>query len=474
MDNVLLFKEISKYDLPKVGFKGLNIALLKHEGFNIPPGFIVVSDAFRKFLFESGLKVKIDDLLSRITLDNVDRTASEIKKLIEETELPEEIKEEIVDSYTSLEFEIGKAKLIDLLGVKEDALVVVRSSYVHEKIDDSKLSQPTFLSVKGKKELIKAIKLCWASLYSKEMLLYRQRNKISNDISNAVVVQKMIDTEFSGIAYSSNPESKKKSEILIKASFGFYIDPEHLSSDRYLVDKKELASKENDVNAQEYGFYRNKESGEIVKKSISNSKVQKLNDRLIREVARLTKKIATLMNKEQMIEYAVCKDDVYILQSKDLKMDFEDEIKREKDEIIEEMPKIEVIDLYEPNLEEDLAVLEEMEMQDLNELKKINKKTAKEIIIEPEKTDELIRKLEFQQKEDDVLEFIDEVEKRLDEKTKEEPERLKKKDVDRDNEILALELVKTLTDKMEKQLKDEDYDSYFETKKLLRKAMWKL
>jgi phosphoenolpyruvate synthase/pyruvate phosphate dikinase len=467
MDNVLLFKEISKYDLPKVGFKGLSIATLKHEGFNIPPGFIITSDTFKKFIFETGLKIKIEELLSNLTLDNIEKTSEEIKKLIEETDIPEEIKEEILDSYTSLEFEIGKAKLIDLLGVKEDSLVAVRSSYVEEKKDNSKLSQPTFLSVRGKKDLIKAIKLCWASLYTKDMLLYRQRNKISREISNAVIIQKMIDAEFSGIAYSVNTESKNKSEILIKACFGFYLVPDFITTDKYIVDKKELTSKEYEVNAQEDGFYRDKESGDIIKKSIKNSKVQKLNDRLIREVARLTKKIATLMNKEQMVEYAVYKDDVYILQSKDLKIDSDDELLFENEENHEEKPKIEIVDLYEPDLEEDLAVLEEMELQDL-------KRVEKQVVIEPKKTDALIKKLEMEQKEDDVLQFIDEVEKRIQESSNEKVNKISKKDIDRDNELLAIELIRTLSDKMERQLREKDFEGYNETKNLLRKAMWKL
>ena len=131
------------------------------------------------------------------------------------------------------------------------------------------------------------------------------------------------------------------------------------------------------------------------------------------------------------------------------------------------MPKIEIVDLYEPDLEEDLAVLEEIEFQDLEKLKK-------EVIIEPEKTNELIKQKEKEQKEDDVLEFIDEVEKRLMEVPTIDELGKPRKFIDKDNELLSIELIKTLSDKMEKQLREGDNEGYIETKKLLKKAAGKL
>jgi len=470
MDNILLFKEISKYDLSKVGFKGLNLATLKHEGLNIPSGYVIISEAFRKFVFETDLKINIESSLSKLSLNNVQAISDEIQKRIMNTEFPEELKEEIIDSYTSLEFDIGKSKLIDMLGVKEDTLVAVRSSYTEEKIDDSKLSQLTLLGVKGKKELLKAVKSCWASLYTKDMILYRQRNKIITNISNAVIVQKMIDAEVSGIVYTSNLESKKKSEILIKACLGLGHEIEKLVCDKYVVDKKELATKEYEINAQENEWYRDKETGEIRKKSIKENKSQKLNDRMIREVARLAKKILTLLNKEQIVEFSVYKDDIYILQSKDLKMDFEDYTKVEKEQVEEQNPEIEIIDLYEPNLEEDLAVLEEMMLQDLE---KLNHEAVK-VAVEPKRTDDFIKKEEAKQKEDDVLEFIAEVQKRIEDASADNELQKPKKSLDKDTELLSIELIKTLSDKMEKQLREKDFEGYSETKSLLKKAIGQL
>jgi len=318
--------------------------------------------------------------------------------------------------------------------------------------------------------LLKAVKSCWASLYTKDMILYRQRNKIITNISNAVIVQKMIDAEVSGIVYTSNLESKKKSEILIKACLGLGHEIEKLVCDKYVVDKKELATKEYEINAQENEWYRDKETGEIRKKSIKENKSQKLNDRMIREVARLAKKILTLLNKEQIVEFSVYKDDIYILQSKDLKMDFEDYTKVEKEQVEEQNPEIEIIDLYEPNLEEDLAVLEEMMLQDLE---KLNHEAVK-VAVEPKRTDDFIKKEEAKQKEDDVLEFIAEVQKRIEDASADNELQKPKKSLDKDTELLSIELIKTLSDKMEKQLREKDFEGYSETKSLLKKAIGQL
>jgi hypothetical protein len=507
MTLVKLFKEVLKSDLDIVGHKGLNLSILANEGFNVPPGFVITTEVMEKFFSETKLNEKIKEILSKLTEENAEKISVEIKKLILNTDIPRNLEEEIVEAYESLGFELNKLKIADLLSIKNSPLVAVRSSYT-KKIDEELIDNSAVLNVKGKNNLLSSIKQCWASLYECNLLVYRLKNNISHNVFDAIAVQKMIDAEVSGISFSSNPESKLKSEILIKACFGFGKAMKKVTPDKYVVDKKDLSVKDIQVNEQGFCLIMDHAKGVNVKKDLrEKGKMQKLNTKLISEVARLTKRISEQLENEQKIEWCMFKNNIYILQSKDLDMDFEDEkMEPKKEEIEEERKEETTIDIYTPNLEDDLKVLDEME------------DSEKDDEGLPLETDEKIKETEEERKEEDVIEFVDKIEEEKQEpveeeipsiddieEVKEEPikpkepkinstgmpsffedqdESEEKEDIEeekdepeeKDNikeekQETSFDLIKDLTRKMEQQFNDDDIEGYEETRKELRRTL---
>ncbi len=389
-------------------------------------------------------------------------------------------------------------------------MVAVRSSYI-EKIDDKIIRQLTLLNVKGKNNLFNAIKECWASLYNKDLLIYRMKNNLSHEVSNAIVIQKMIDAESSGISCSSNPESKKKSEILVKACFGFGETINEINPDNYVVNKEDLSVKDMQVNEQEFCLVMDHAKGVNAKKFLKEKgKLQKLNNRLVSEVARITKRISEQLGQEQIIEWCMYKDNIYILQSKDLDMDFEDEKMEVEQEEIKQEEEKPTVDIYEPALEDDLKVLDEMESgEEVKEEPTLETYGPEEEKIDegiPEETDEEIKHEEKERKEEDVVEFVDKVEEEkepveeeipsiddieeVEEKKIEEPkinstgmpsyyddteeEKVQEDVVEEERQGTSFDLIKDLTRKMEQQFNDDDIEGYEETRKELKRTLEEL
>ena len=510
---VVLFKEIMNTDLDKAGYKALSISILANQGFNVPPGFVISTESFKEFLKETKIKERIDSFISKLNEDNVEKISLEIKKLILNAKISKKLEEDIIEAYESLGFELNKLKIADLLNIKPSPIVAVRSSYV-EKIDNDDVTQLTLLNIKGKNNLFNAIKQCWASLYDKNLIIYRLKNNLSHDVYNAIIIQKMIDAESSGIAFTSNPESKKKSEILIKACFGLGEVIDKIVPDSYVVNKQDLIIKDIQLNEQEYAILIDHARGVNVKKYLKEkSRLQKLNNRLITEVARITKRIFEQLKKEQIIEWCMFKDKVFILQSKDLEMEFEDEtMEEEKEEIKEAEEEKQTIDMNEPPLEEDIKALEEIETENID----LSEKEPKiETYGEKETTDEVIKEEEMQRDESDFFKFIDKVEESAKEELKEEtfkidgeeekiptideieeaeePENIpepkingddipsfyhdteeQNEEVETKKDEASFDLIRELTQKMETQLKDNDKEGYEETRDKLKRTLEEL
>jgi len=308
----------------------------------------------------------------------------------------------------------------------------------------------------------------------------------------------MINAECSGLAYSSNPGSKLKSEILIKACLGYGNVIDKIVPDLYTINKKDLSIKDIQINEQEFALVRDNALGEDKKKFLKEKgKKQKINDKLIREIARITKRVSELLKGEYMLEWCIYKDKVYILQAKELEMDFEDETKETKEEIKEESLKEEIeketVDIKEPELEEDLAALEEIETEDIDLSSYEPEPPEKTEMIEPKKTDEIIKKEEVKRNEKDFFDYIHKVEGsliekpevtfKIDEETKEDriptideiEEVEDKKPIFEEPEIkkdLAyFDLIRELTQKMELQLEEKDVDGYKETMEKLKRIL---
>lgn len=218
---IMWFDEIELKDIPQVGGKNASLGEMRREltakGVNIPDGFAVTAYAYRYLLDSSGIKSKIENILSDLDthdIQNLSERGEKVRSLIYSAPLPDDLRKAIVDSYHKLCEEYG-----------ENTDVAVRSSATAEDLPDASFAgqQETFLNIKGEENLIDACKKCLASLFTNRAISYREDKGFDHmSIALSIGIQKMVrsDLASSGVIFSIDTESGFKDAILITGSHG--------------------------------------------------------------------------------------------------------------------------------------------------------------------------------------------------------------------------------------------------------------
>ncbi|MCM8783200.1 MAG: PEP/pyruvate-binding domain-containing protein [Candidatus Omnitrophica bacterium] len=196
---VLFFHELGREDIFLVGGKGANLGELSHiAGISVPEGFVVTTTAFQKFLDANpGLQDKIIRIINSIDWDtpsSINSAAEKIKEAVLRANMPREIIEMIKAGYGHLE---------EISGIK-DVPCAVRSSGVAEDSPNFSWAGQfrTELNQRGIYQVLEAVKLIWAELYNPDALTYGHQNGIDpRKFSMGVVIQRMINSEKSGVAF---------------------------------------------------------------------------------------------------------------------------------------------------------------------------------------------------------------------------------------------------------------------------------
>jgi len=326
-DFVKWFHELNKDSGNVSGGKGANLAEIYNLKISVPPGFIVTAQAYNYFLEKSNLKGKLKELLGKIDYEDTEKLnqiTTEIRKLIEDSPFPQEMTEEIFESYEDLSAEdshFSKNSAHDLLKkTPEDAFVAVRSSATTEDLADASFAgqQETFLNIKGKPDLLKHIKKCFSSLFTPRATYYRNKKGFAHEKSMlAVVVQKMIDSDKSGVIFSKNP-AENKDEVIVEAVWGLgeSIVSGKVTPDKYVVSK-EMKIIDTQINFKKLAITRNS-SGESVEVKLNDerAKRQVLEESEIKKLAEIAIKLEEHYQKPQDIEFAIEGGDIFITQTR--------------------------------------------------------------------------------------------------------------------------------------------------------------
>lgn len=322
MSYIKWFREISEGDLGSVGGKGQNLGIMLKMHLPVPNGFAVTAQTYGEYLEKKKIKEKILSLLKDLDVENNDKlqaVAAQIQNIITSTPMPQDLAEEIMYTYELLGSE--KQKATDLVEPKE-VFVAVRSSATAEDLPEASFAgqQATFLNVKGKEKVVSAVLACWASLFTARAIYYRVKNKFDHSkVLISALVQKMVNSEKSGVMFTVNPSTNHDDEIVIEAIYGLgeLIVGGEVNPDLYIVDKKTREIKKTELRKKEYGLFRN-DKGENEKRPIPKDlqERQVLNEKQIQELARLGKKLEEHYGKPQDVEWAVEKEEVFIVQTR--------------------------------------------------------------------------------------------------------------------------------------------------------------
>jgi rifampicin phosphotransferase len=200
--------ELGSGDIDQAGGKGANLGELTRAGLPVPPGFVVVTEAYRAYIIEHQLADKIAALAAP-TDDPAayDDASAQIRALFS-NEVSDDLRTEIADAYATL---------------GEDVPVAVRSSATAEDLPEASFAgqQDTYLNVRELDDLLVAVRDCWASLWTARAMAYRARQGIDPAaVSLAVLVQQMVDAEAAGVMFTANPSNGRRDETVISAAWG--------------------------------------------------------------------------------------------------------------------------------------------------------------------------------------------------------------------------------------------------------------
>lgn len=309
---VVWFDKVDKGDLDSVGGKGANLGEMTKAGFPVPPGFIVTSWAYYHFLEEEGLKSKIHHVLDGVDVNDstaLDKAAVKVQKLITDSPFPKDIAKEILNAYFTME------------GGLKNPLVAVRSSATAEDLPGASFAgqQSTYLNVQGEANVIEKVKEAWASLFNGRAIFYRTTNKFDHfKVGIAVPVQKMVESDMSGIMFTVDPVTNDKSKVVIEAIYGLgeMIVQGAVTPDHYEVTKKSMEITVKQAHKQETMMIKKGKDNDIIKVPAERASKQKLTDDLILKVATLGKKLEHHYYFPQDVEWAVEHDTVYIVQTR--------------------------------------------------------------------------------------------------------------------------------------------------------------
>lgn len=293
--------------LPRAGGKGTNLSALLRGGYPVPDGFVVTTNAYRTFVDAAVLDEWVRREAEGVPADDptaLEIASTAIRKRFASAPVPGEIADAVRRAYEDL----GRPA------------VAVRSSATAEDLPDLSFAgqQETFLNVLSERALLDAVVRCWSSLWTARAIGYRSRHGIGHrDLALAVVVQRMLPSDSSGVLFTANPLTGKRTEMVVEATLGL---GEALVSGRVEPDRYRVIMPSIRIAGKALGSKRvslqPRPGGGIAERDEDAGARQALGDEAIQELARLAARAAELLRGPQDIEWAFAGGKLWILQSR--------------------------------------------------------------------------------------------------------------------------------------------------------------
>ncbi|QOR35102.1 hypothetical protein IMX26_16840 [Clostridium sp. 'deep sea'] len=296
------FKDIKETDLLLVGGKGHNLSRMFKHGIDVPNGFVIESSAYDNYVTQHNLHQLINEILRK---NNCLVASQKIKQLFTVQKLSQ--------SFVSIvKHEFSKIS---------SGRVAVRSSSTMEDLPDSSFAgqYSSYLNV-TKDSLIERIINCWQSLWNERAIEYRKKYCPKQDFSHAVVVQEMINSTTSGVAFTANPITGVRHEVVVNAAFGLgeAVVSGEVNPDQFILNKKnkQISKKELAKKLIKYVYA----SSGIKQCTLSELESQKasLTEQQLMQLLEVCVKTEKYFKKPQDIEFAFNDNELYIIQSRDI------------------------------------------------------------------------------------------------------------------------------------------------------------
>jgi len=309
MSWIISAEHIRQADGPRVGGKGLALALLARGGFAVPKTLCVTSETYQEYVSRTGLRERIMLELNRkafkdMRWEEIWDCATRIRNMFLRKPIPEEISSQLKEAiHTAFK---GK-------------VVVVRSSAPEE--DDAASSfaglHESYVNIQGTDAILEHIAKVWASLWSDAALLYRQ--EIGLDVKKsamAVVIQEIVVGDKSGVAFSKSPNDT--SQGVIESVYGLnqgLVDGT-VEPDRWILDRRKKTIISHTPAERKHWMIAAESGVQLVALPEKMTHLPPLNTNEACHVFELALEAEKYFNSPQDLEWTYRKRDLVVLQSR--------------------------------------------------------------------------------------------------------------------------------------------------------------
>jgi len=267
-------------DAEEAGGKGANMGEMVAAGLPVPLGFVVLRDSYLAAMRDAGVADELnaahrDAMLSVADQDRFTEMCEKMQALVLKAGMSDDVRERILSSYRTM---------------GSNVIVAVRSSATGEDGADASFAgmNSTFTNISGEDELIDAVQRCWASLFGARVVAYRASRGFTADPAMAVVVQQMIASERSGVAFTADPTTDATDRVVVEGAFGQgeVVVSGSVEPDTYVVSKEtgEIISRR--IGFKQFKIVRGADgSDQNIDLSPAEAEAQVLNDDEVRTIA---------------------------------------------------------------------------------------------------------------------------------------------------------------------------------------------
>ncbi|NLT35723.1 MAG: hypothetical protein GXX83_07475 [Gaiellales bacterium] len=311
------FAQIDKDMFQEAGGKGAHLGEMTRAGLRVPSGFVVMGNAYYHHLEQNNLESKIREISSDIDFDDyedLDVKTKAIRQLIGDAPIPKDIEREVVEQYG------------DMFPGERGGFVAVRSSVA---IKDSAVSSfpglmDTFHYLKGAEEVLTAVRRVWSSVWSARAAFTRHNKGLDHwKAVIAPVVQKMVNSDKAGVAFTVNPMNGSRDEVMIEANFGLGegVVSGQCLTDLFVTTKGAFEIRSRNISVKEKCFVQRPEGGAgWVELDAQRGAQPCLSDYEVERVRDLAVRVEDHYGYPQDIEWAFEGDTLVLLQARRAKV----------------------------------------------------------------------------------------------------------------------------------------------------------
>ena len=298
----------------ETGGKGASLVQLNRGGFPVPPGFVVTADGYRRFVAANALQPGIDQLLATPDL-RVPKVAREacaaLVQQLEGAALPADLAEEIAAAYEELR-------------ARGAAVVAARSSALSEDAAAASSAglYESYLNLCDRGAVLDAVRRCYQSLWTQRAVQYRAFKGLGGrGEAMAVVVMALVQAEVAGVAFTVNPISGDRNQIVVNASWGLgeAVVSGRVTPDNFVLDKQSLAVVSREVFPKEMEIVPDpRGSSGTVEREVSGARAAApaLADADLRRLGELCRAIDEFYGRPMDVEWAISQGALYVLQAR--------------------------------------------------------------------------------------------------------------------------------------------------------------